>query len=77
MSSDGKEASSFKPRLTTIAVAVYDRERLERLKLHRREPYGDVISRLIDHAEKTGGLRGPQYLRGLIDSVVDRPGAEE
>ena len=58
--------------MTTIAIAVYDRARLDRLKVHRREPYGDVVSRLIDHAEKTGTLRGPQYLRGLIDSLTDQ-----
>ncbi|MDG6921523.1 MAG: hypothetical protein JRN59_08335, partial [Nitrososphaerota archaeon] len=63
MSRDTSEgASGLRPRMTTIAIAVYDRDRLDRLKLHRREPYGEVVSRLIDEAEKTGSVRGPQYL---------------
>jgi hypothetical protein len=68
---NAEEPQNLRPKQTTIAIAVYDRERLERMKLHRREPYGDVVSRLLDHAEKTGGLRGPQYLRGLIDSLQE------
>jgi hypothetical protein len=69
-----EQGPSLKPKQTTIAIAVYDRDRLERLKLHRREPYGDVVSRLIDHAERTGGPRGSQYLKGFVDSVQDRTG---
>ena len=68
----GEGTSSVRPRMTTIAIAAYDKTRLDRLKLHRSEPYGDVVSRLIDYAEKTGSVRGPQYLRGLIDSLADQ-----
>ncbi|HEV2119506.1 MAG TPA: hypothetical protein VGS11_05315 [Candidatus Bathyarchaeia archaeon] len=61
---------------TTIMIAVADKIRLDRLKVHRREPYRDVIKRLLDQTDKTVGTKGPQYIRGLIDSVVGRPSQE-
>ena len=72
----GKDDLGPRPRMTTVAIAVYDRVRLERLKLHRREPYGDVIARLIDHAEETGDMNGPPHLGGLIDSLSDQSRAK-
>jgi len=61
---------------TTIMIAVVDKIRLDKLKVHRREPYRDVIKRLLDQIEKTGTAKGPMYIRGLIDSVVGRPSPE-
>lgn len=61
---------------TTIMIAVADKARLDKLKVHRREPYRDVINRLLDQADKTGSTKGPLYIRGLIDSVVGRPSQE-
>ncbi len=72
MTRPDKENLSYKRRETTIAIAVEDKARLDKLKVHRREPYRDVVRRVLDQIEKTGGLRGPQYIRGLIDSVVGR-----
>ncbi len=57
-------------------IEVADKMRLDRLKVHRREPYRDVIKRLLDQTEKTGTVKGPTYIRGLIDSVVGRSGQE-
>ena len=39
---------------TTIKVTRELKERLDRLKVHPREPYNDVIGRLIDEREGTG-----------------------
>lgn len=61
---------------TTIMIAMADKARLDKLKVHRREPYRDVIKRLLDQADKVGPAKGPMYIRGLIDSVVGRPGQE-
>lgn len=57
-------------------IAVADKARLDKLKVHRREPYRDVIKRLLDRADKTGPAKGPLYIRGLIDSVMERPSQE-
>jgi len=61
---------------TTIMISVADKARLDRLKVHRREPYRDVIKRLLDQTEKAGVVKGPMYIRGLIDSVVRGPSGE-
>jgi predicted CopG family antitoxin len=37
---------------TTIAVSMETKEKLDRLKVHPREPYEDVIKRLIAKCEK-------------------------
>ena len=61
---------------TTIMIAVADKARLDKLKVHKREPYRDVIKRLLDQTDKIGPPKGPLYIRGLIDSVAGRPGQE-
>lgn len=61
---------------TTIMISVTDKMRLDRMKVHRREPYRDVIKRLLDQTEKAGVVKGPMYIRGLIDSVVRGPSGE-
>jgi len=37
---------------TTIHISKETKERLDALKVHRREPYEDVIKRLLDFYEK-------------------------
>lgn len=43
----------MKPAATTIKVTYELKERLDRCKVHPREPYNDVIGRLIDEREGT------------------------
>jgi len=38
---------------TTIAISKETKEKLDRLKVHRREPYEDVIKRLIEKWEES------------------------
>ena len=38
---------------TTIAISKETKEKLDRLKVHRREPYEDVIKRLIKKWEES------------------------
>jgi len=38
---------------TTIAVSKETKKKLDRLKVHPREPYEDVIKRLIERWEKS------------------------
>jgi len=40
-------------RADTIAVSKKTKEKLDRLKVHRREPYEDVIKRLIKKWEES------------------------
>jgi len=40
-------------RKTTIAISKETKEKLDRLKVHRREPYEDVIKRLIEKWEES------------------------
>ena len=39
----------------TIRVVAEVKEKLDRLKIHPRETYSDLIKRLIDFYEKNGG----------------------
>lgn len=41
----------MKQTKTTIAVTIDLREELEKLKVHPREPVGDVIKRLLERSE--------------------------
>jgi len=41
------------PAATTIKVTRELKERLDRLKVHPREPYNEVIGRLIDERDGT------------------------
>lgn len=42
---------------TTVHVKQSTKERLDSLKVHPREPYDDVIVRLIDFYEKYSGIK--------------------
>ncbi|HDQ07419.1 MAG TPA: hypothetical protein ENN44_01335 [Methanoculleus sp.] len=42
------------PAVTTIKVTRELKERLDRLKVHPREPYNEVIGRLIDERKGSG-----------------------
>jgi hypothetical protein len=63
---------------TTISIAISDKKRLDGLKMHRREPYKEVIHRILDDIEKISqsGVRLPSqppqtytsYIKALIDS---------
>jgi hypothetical protein len=37
---------------TTIAISKGTRDRLDGIKIHEREPYGEVVERLLDVYEK-------------------------
>jgi predicted transcriptional regulator len=41
--------------ITTVALPDSLKRRLDKLKVHRREPYSDVVTRLIIFFEKNGG----------------------
>lgn len=43
--------------LVTINVEVLDKQRMDAIKLHPREPYGEVLARLLDMAEAKGTAR--------------------
>jgi hypothetical protein len=45
---------------TTIAITIKDKGRLDALKIHDREPYGDVVDRLINFWEKYKGVVDPR-----------------
>lgn len=65
---------------TTIAISSVDKKRLDAWKIHRREPYKEVISRILDGLEtmRASGQRlpnekpvsYPSYIKGLIDSMT-------
>ena len=65
-------------RDTTISISILDNMRLDWLKVHRREPYKEVISRILDDIEKIkgSGVRLPSepaqsyssYIKALIES---------
>jgi len=40
---------------TTIAVTLKTKAHLDKLKIHPREPYDDVINRLLKHNDKVKG----------------------
>jgi len=42
----------MKGRTTTMVVEEEVKKRLDKIKLHPREPYNDVIKRIIDEIEK-------------------------
>ena len=44
---------SYRERTTSIRISKEVRAELERLKVHRREPYDDVIRRLLEHWRRT------------------------
>jgi hypothetical protein len=64
---------------TTISISSYDKKRLDSWKIHRREPYKEVINRILDDLEKMkqSGTRLPSqppqsyssYLKAVIDSM--------
>jgi hypothetical protein len=66
---------------TTISISRSDKSRLDKLKIHRREPYREVLGRLLDDIEtiKKSGARLPNeppqtytsFIKGLIDSTVN------
>ncbi len=68
---------------TTISISKSDKERLDKLKIHRREPYKEVISRLLDDIQviKSRGERLPSeppqtyssFIKAMIDSKVNEP----
>jgi hypothetical protein len=68
---------------TTISITFSDKTRLDKLKIHRREPYKEVIGRLLDDVEKIkrSGQRLPSeppqsytsYIKGFIDSTAPEP----
>ncbi|MEM4004669.1 MAG: BfmA/BtgA family mobilization protein [Desulfurococcaceae archaeon] len=45
--------------MTTIKVSVETKKRLDKLKVHPREPYEDVIKRLLEFYEKHSTKQGP------------------
>jgi len=44
--------------MTTIKIDPKVKKKLEDLKVHPREPYNDVIRRLLEHYEKSLGKMG-------------------
>jgi len=38
--------------MTTIHISKETKEKLDKLKIHPREPVGDVVKRLLDKLEK-------------------------
>jgi len=40
-------------KMTTIAISEETKEKLDRLKVHPREPYEDVIKKLIEKCERS------------------------
>jgi hypothetical protein len=66
---------------TTIAITISDKLRLDKLKIHRREPYKEVIGRILDDLDslKRSGVRLPSeppqsyqsFLKGVIDATVN------
>ena len=40
-------------RKTTIQIDIEIKKRLDQLKVHPREPYNDVIKRLLDHYQSS------------------------
>ena len=40
-------------KMTTIAISEETKEKLNRLKVHPREPYEDVIKKLIEKCERS------------------------
>jgi hypothetical protein len=69
---------------TTISISRSDKMRLDQLKIHRREPYKEVLARLlddIDKIKKSGGNLPSEppksyssFIKGLIDSTVNQSG---
>jgi hypothetical protein len=65
---------------TTISISKSDKLRLDKLKIHRREPYRELIARLLDDLEKVKHAEGrlpsepprsySSYIKGLIDSTL-------
>lgn len=64
---------------TTISISVSDKKRLDKLKVHRREPYRELINRILNDLEKIkqSGTNLPSepvpsyhsYIKGFIDSM--------
>jgi len=44
---------SYRERTTSIRISKEVRAELDKLKVHRREPYDDVIRRLLEHWRRT------------------------
>ena len=65
---------------TTILVSAKDKRRLDRRKLHSREPYREVLKRVLDEVDRyeEGGqkTRGSEAQRqadrieGMLDGIV-------
>jgi hypothetical protein len=74
---------------TTISISRSDKARLDRFKIHRREPYKEVVSRLLDDLEKlrktaSGGrlpsespLSYSSFIKGLIESTTSAKDRDE
>lgn len=64
---------------TTISISIYDKKRLDKWKVHRREPYKEVINRILDDLDKMkqAGTKLPSeppqayssYIKALIESM--------
>jgi thymidine kinase len=44
----GISGCSLKKRITTINISIETKENLDKIKIHRREPYEDVVKRLLE-----------------------------
>ena len=42
----------MEPEFTTIQISNKNKDKLDRLKVHEREPYDDVLGRLLDDLER-------------------------
>ncbi len=70
---------------TTILVDVADKRRLDRKKVHKREPYSEVVKRVLDELEESksdledGGTMGNVKQSGRasrIDELVETTAQE-
>lgn len=83
MSKAVAQSSTNPTTTTTISILLADKNRLDRLKLHRREPYSEVLNRLLNDIERlkesgvkipSSSVKAPQsyqsYLKAMIDSMT-------
>jgi hypothetical protein len=64
---------------TTILVSTQDKRRLDRRKVHSREPYREVLKRVLDEVDRYEGgqaIRGSETqkkvdrIEGMLDKIV-------
>ena len=48
--------------IVSFQIGLETKKRLNQLKIHPREPYNDVIKRLLDHYEKEEGEKYPTII---------------